>query len=371
MDEGVILQVEVPFLGQVSRVGSRGTFETLLGGMASVSVRTVAATEAPKTIEARWPAEGVPPEMHWRSFEGALWRPVVGPEGKALDASGSFQAALARMTGPKQDKSRSRPDWDDYPFLLHRPGKTYHRWESFDSWKEDSPDLRIKSTLKEEAVVRAQARAADDLLMVDGVLHVRSQPPVWAVGYVQNAWIEPGKVRLAVPDLERHWGWLASFPLDRYEDALEFARTCVEKVRADERHVRVGYPAVRDVFEDGATTMYDEAAFPDTRAEDIRLVFESVEHDLRNAELHQLGRAFLKAYGDLGAAVDDLPEPGALAQAEASISALVEAADPNWETTWQNADTCVERLRTLSWRHEMEARLGMEADADAFAEPGP
>jgi hypothetical protein len=338
--------------------------------MASILVRQVPASEAPKAIEARWDEGASPPEMHWRSFEGALWRPLVGPEGRALDASGSFESTAAHMTALRDDKSKPRLDWDDYPFLVSYPDSPYDRWESFKSWKEDSPEIRIRSSEKPQAVARAQARAADDLVLFDGVLHVRSAPPVWAVGSRGMPWIDPGRVRLAIPDLEKHGGWLASFPLDRRGDALEFARACVENVRAAERR---GAPDVRDVFNDGAAAMYDAADFPCTRADDIRLAFEAVEKDLRCSELRQFSRGFLKAYGDLGLAVEALAPPGGegpLARAEAAVDAVVGAADPDWERTWPNAATVVERLRTLSWRHEMEDRLAMLEDADAFAGPG-
>ncbi len=374
MDAKVLAHVEVAYLAMVTQRGGRTPYEEIMATDATVALRQVPASDAPKSIEVRWPEGDVPAAMHWRSFEGALWRPLVGPDGDALDMAGGLERSLAESRKPRRPGYTGFA-WSDYPFRVEAKGSKRDGWTPFNSLKEDDATVRVRESGREAAVARAQAKAADDMILVDGVLHVRSQPPVWAVGRSRvNAWEDPGYVRLALADFPDHADWLSSFPLDRREDALAFAEGHVASVRASAWFQRFHRGRVEEVLFEEAEVEYGDIALPDTRAGDLRMILETIEGSLRNVEVMSLDRRFRKAFGDLGAAVDALPKlvtsPDQFAEAEAAVRALADACDPDWPHTWPKMSTLAERAKGLVVRYDVEAGIALASDADAFGGPG-
>lgn len=374
MESSALAHVEVGYLAEVTRRGGRTPYDMVLAVKATVALRQVSSADAPKSIEVRWPEGETPAAMHWRSFEGSLWRPLVAPDGDALDVAGGLERSLAESRKPRPH-GHAHFKWPDYPFRVDAKGSNYDNWTPFHALSEDDDTIRVRSSGRDEAVRRAQAKAADDLLLVDGVLHMRSVPPVWAVGRSRiNPWEDAGYVRLALPDFPEHVDWLASFTLDRRDDAVAFAERHVAAVNGNPWNQRFNRGRLQEVRLDGAEVEHDDMPFRDTRADDLRIILSAIEGDLRTVEIMRFDRAFRKAFGDLGAAVDALPEtvtsPDQFAGADAAVRAVVAASDPEWPHTWPNVSVLAERMRGLSIRYDVDAELAMAADADAFAAPG-
>ncbi len=372
MEPSVVAHVEVAYLAVVTRGRERTPYEWRFATTVAVSLRQVAAEEAPKSIEARWTEGGSPASMHWRSFEGALWRPLVGPDGDMLEEAGGLERLLDESRRPRKS-GRGSFEWPDYPFRIEARESSDHGRTPFGAWREEDDNFRIRSSDRDASLARAQARAADDLLLVDGVLHVRSVPPVWAVGR-PDPLRDPGYVRLVVPDFPGHVDWLASFPLDRRGDALAFAGRHVADVVGNEVYQRLYRYQPHEVNPEEAEVEHGPGPFPDTRAADLRAMMDRLEYEIRDSKAMSFDRGFRKALGDLGAAVDSLPatvdHPGGFDEAEAAVRAFADAADPEWPDTWPNMGTQVARMRALAIRYDVEAEAAMAANADAFAGPG-
>jgi hypothetical protein len=371
MPETGPIQVEVAYPAVVTQGTGRTPWQATLALTAPVLIPEAEPAAARVVVEVEWPQGGHPPRMSWREHGGALWRPLVAPDGDTLDDRGGFARGIEQALQPAA--LRVAGNWTDYPFNLAAPGGNLDGREPFGAMREGDPGLRVRSSNREAAMAAAQRKAADDLLLVDGVLHMRSRPPVWAVGRRNRLWVDPGLVRLVVPDLKGHDDWLASFPLDRREDAIAFAALHAE--RLSEVEWFGARDAGREPVVEEAFVRHDGTAFPDTRADDLRRVFEGVERNLRSAELGRFERRFLKAYGDLGAIVDEIAGDGHEAawpdDADAAIGALVAAGRPEWPETWSYAAEVVESMRSLAQRSEMVDRLTAEADASWIAGTRP
>ncbi len=368
MESSVLVEVELPYRATISDKGKRAVRETFMRTRATVAVRKVAATDAPKVIEARWPGGKVPLEMHWRYFGDALWRPLVGQDGAAMDAAGGFERALADI-GDRRDPyafPRTTFQWPDYPFRTRHEERYISDLPPFDLDHERDATVTVRSSDPEPAIAAAQAKAADDMIVVDGVLHVRTAPPVWAVGCRSEISKRAGQVRLAIPDFPPHAGWLASFPLDRRDVAMAFSGRLVET--ANEK-----WPLGISVIPDGAMASYDDIPFPDTRAQDLRDFMDGVEDEIGFERLRGFSRAFRKAFGDLGHEIDALPraaaEPGQLAGAVSAVRSLAETVRGEWAEAGSWKYALVLKLDALTTRDDVEAGIAMAADAEAFAGP--
>jgi len=350
MEDDILADVDVAYLARASRGRERGVSEVVLAERATVVIRSLPADEAPVTVSVRWDDGDVPSTMRWRAAEGSLWRPLVGPQGTVLRDMGDFRAAAGHAL-------ENHGEWHDYPFRAHAPGRPYHNWTQFDATGPEARGLRVRSDDRVAAHERAQQKARD-LALIEGELHMRSLPPVWAVGRTfPFAWREPGSVRLVMPDHGGHANWLATFPLDRGEDALAFAR--LRATHCGQAADVVAEPAVHvDIA---------EWEFPDTRGADMIRAFAAVERSVYSTEIGLLGRAFLKAYGDLGDLIDRLAETSPVESVVAATRALVEAANPAWQRRESIVWDALDILRAQVQRHDMEFERSMEADAEAFA----
>ena len=366
------IQVEVAYAAMVTQGNGRTPWRCHLAATAPVIIPSVEATEAPVVIEASWPAGAQPERMAWREHGGALWRPLVSPDGGTLDDHEGFARGVeqARLPGGQ----RARDGWPDYPFNVVDPSPGLHGRSPFGAMREGDPGLRVKSDNREAAVAAAQRTAADDLLLIDGVLHMRSRAPVWAVGRRSRIQVDPGHVRLAIPDFKGHEEWFASYPLDRRDEAVAFASLHAERMAGVARwNVSPGEERPR-LVEATVEVRHAGGSFPDTRAYDLIRVFEEIESNWRTVQLQQFDRRFLKAYGDIAGLVDAIEAEGPEAtwpeEAEVAIRALVAAGNPDWPETWCYAAEVVEVMRSFAQRCEVAHRFAAEADAETIAALG-
>lgn len=357
MAEDILVDVDVAYTAEVSQKGKRIRSEVVLSGKATVLIAEVAQAEAPMAIEVAWP-DGAPLDaMHWRSYGNALWRPLVGPDGAAF-VGGFGKAADAAMP---PGRAPGRPVWSDYPFKASSQKPGHNRSLPF-GLPSDAGTARVHSDTLEAARRHAQRTAAEDLLLVDGVLHMRSKPPVWAVGRTFGGpWENAGHVRLSLADHDAHADRLVSFPLDRREDAVAFGRLRADQVGELSLYRRRHLKAPALVVED-AEVWLSEGALPNPRLDDLRRAMGQVDF---GPGIERLPEAAGDALATL-AAVADADGDEWPPEASAAVAAFVSAADPMWTATWPNMGGTLERLRGLALREGFEGDAALRADADAF-----
>lgn len=371
MSERKAIPIEFAYTAMGTQGRERNPWQILMRATASVFVREVPASEAPVAVSAEWPDGGRPSRMAWRAHDGVLWRPVVGPGGEPLDTSGAFERLMAR--GASAEGLGHARDWVDYPFRHRETGNAYHGRSPFiGGSRHGEPGLRVQSDGREAALSEAYRTAKDDLLLIDGVMHMRSRPPVWAVGRRDWFWESPGQVRLILPDFPEHDDRLATFPLDRYEEAVAFAEANVGRIEGLD-WVEGARPrsAPEPVAVQEAKARVEGFTLPDTRADDLRRLFENVEQGFSKTEFGRLPRGFVKAFGYLGVVVDaiDGAGPGTdwTDRMEEAMRAFVAAGEKEWGKMDRHCGEQVERMRSLVLRGDLAARRDFEEDVAGLA----
>ena len=362
MDEEVIIRVDFAYRALAALPRGRTFSQHLMRGQADVLVRSVADAAAPVVIDALWDGGRVD-RMTWRTYEDALWRPVVAADGKVLSSPGEFEGMLA--PGVRQG------EWRDYPFALHAPGDVAHGRLPFGGYVEMEKGSRVERDDRHVAHARAQATAAEDLLFVGGVMHRRSVAPVWSVGSGPLTY-DPGAVNLAMPDLALREEGLSSFPLDRRDDAMAFAALCVERVKALPPARLVGRdPQAYSVKVGRVALEHDALDFPAERVRGFLRSAEVIDEGLSVGRLSDFSRAFHRAYADFGSAMEALADTGWQEPMDAAASALhamVAAEDPEWAQSWPRVKEVMDVARLQAWRHEFDGRrLDYESDMEAVS----
>jgi hypothetical protein len=364
------IQVEVAYTAMVTEGGARNPWEVTLKATAPVMIPTATAADAPVVIEADWHAAAFPRRMTWREHDGALWRPLVGTTGEVLDTADGFARGVERAELPI---GRADPHpWTDYPFNVRSEGSHQHGRGPFNQMREGQPGLRVRSSNREAAIALAQRTAADDLLVIDGVMHMRSKPPVWAVGNRDRLQVDAGRVTLAIPDFKGHDNWLCTFPLDRREEAVAFATAHAERIGAIPWLVATGRGDAPELEIDPVDVRHGDMDFPDTRADDLRRVFLGIERNLRGCELRQFDRRLLKAYADIGMLAEDAAAGHAdwTDDSRAAVDALASAIGPGRSEAWPYMAEIAEAMRSLARRDELADRLTAEEDLAWMSGPG-
>ena len=322
------------------------------------ALRTAEEGDAPRSIRARWlDAAALPSRMIWRAFDGALWRPVVGPAGEVLDGRDEFvRAAGFPLAGP----------WPDYP-LSGDPNVSASRLRRLYG-ASIAPDCLARTECPEldTAVAEARAMARDSLLVVDGVVHRRAPPPRWAVTERGREPNDPLSVFLEVPDFPRTEP-LAVFELDRFGEAQTYAF----RLAAEAGDPGLRFPLDGHVGVEAVQVGWMPQVFPDEHAFGYRTLLARIDRDLAGVHGTDLPAGFKDALarlrvvaGGLAAAVAG---PNALPEAEDAVRWLAGSDDPGGGSPNRQVATAVRRARERRWRDEERERAYAREDANALA----
>lgn len=167
--------------------------------------------------------------VDWRQAGGSLWRTLVAADGSRLGTASALEAEMRR--------AKEYPPFVDYPFRAasiaafgNRDPVSPFSYPTRASL--DAMGMKVETDGREAAIAVAQIKASD-IAIVDGVLRLRSEPPVWRVGSVYRPEWECQYVALHVADHPSHAGTppAATFAIDAVGDAVAFARRVVERVQ--------------------------------------------------------------------------------------------------------------------------------------------
>ena len=109
MDDEAPIYVPVSYLARYSEARSRAVSNGVFADSLPVILRRVDAGDAPVAVSVRWRQGDAPPAMRWRSLDGDLWRPLVGPEGTVLGPMADFEAAMRHMANAAQRIEHAAP----------------------------------------------------------------------------------------------------------------------------------------------------------------------------------------------------------------------------------------------------------------------
>lgn len=187
MPESRIVTARVAFPQGVVLPRGRTTIDT--AGCENVQIQVRMVADAPAALIARgFLADGA--DLVWRELDGRIWRPVLDVGGVPLGS--------AEMLSQSPMAYQSL----DYPFagrLAEFGAVTSPCWPP-EAAANHEPRTRIVNSERDRAVQGAGRLAARDLVEIGGVLHVRSRPPVWALGRRGSLLTGMPEIRLALPD---------------------------------------------------------------------------------------------------------------------------------------------------------------------------
>jgi hypothetical protein len=369
MDPSEILWLPIAYLAVLIGHRQRNPHMDAFQVMAPIHVRRVTAQDAPTCIEVRWPPGHAPAEMSWRYFAGAFWRPLLDPGKRIIPTRTGFED-LAR-------NARGDLWWSDYPFRIRLPDEETSVGP-FRLEREIPVRSRVLHDGREAACDAAQRLADADLIIVDGMLHRRSPPPVFGVG---DPACEADQVPVCLTAPEFCPGtYLAYFSLDRQDCALEFARRLVAE-RPSGRF-RAQRRISRQALNNTRWTVHQDVPFPDERIPSFQRTFNHLRRRLAGVLHRDLPTPFYEAYATLSKAGRELQDDPLRRRVDSIVAEAFEAIDMIIATkpaggnprSWAKS---IEMIASAQkWRFEIEGDIVEladqadeidEADRDALA----
>lgn len=357
MSSSEILHLPIPYFAEFVQHGRRKLETKALRTNATMSIRRVDAQDAPVCIEVRWPRNHVPAEMTWHQFEGAFWRPLLGPDEAILRTLKEFTAVAGH--------SETRW-WRDYPFLTddQAPIAGYGPF----SLPNVLPNrCRVLRDGRNAAADDAQRLAHNDLIIIGDALCRRSAPPVFGVGDPLDV-TGSVSVRLTTPEFCPDAS-IAYFGLDRKDCAIGLARRLAAGAEAylpGRARRRISLRSLNNT----QWTLHRPATFPDQRAGSFQRTFNHLGCALRNASHGELPPRFHEAYGRLSEASRQLLEGQSRQIRRDLIGEALEAVEVIIQTTPPGGPfhRWTRRLKmnalAQKWRFEIEGADVEEDEAD-------
>jgi hypothetical protein len=292
MDGRAILMLPVPYSVDLIFHRGRTIYQETFRTDAPIELRMVAPELAPVCIDVRWPATHVPRAMTWRSFEGGFWRPFLDPVGRAIVEPGRFEGIA---NDPRTD------GWTDYPF--RNPGR-YGSTSPFRYSRDLPVGCRVVENRRDETMAAAQDLAERTMIVVDGVIHRQSAPPVYGVGKRSDT-MGTIEVCLTEPDICKE-ECLALFALDQMAEAQAFARwlatECPPRGRRGPRAIS------RRPLAGTALTFQPGPTLPEERSRGVIRTYDAICSILKSVTHRETSFVFLQALVELGLVVEALRE---------------------------------------------------------------
>ncbi len=319
-----ILHVPVPYEARVRFGRARDLTSIVLRRDLPVSIREVEVERAPIAVSMRG-RHSPPVDLDWRTVDGRLFRPLLDNGGHPVSVSGFPQAV-------QQALQRQNDYWADYPVDAGGRGI-----QSAAADLEGIYDTaKLVSDVWLEASVRATQRFEQDLVVIDGVIHKASPPPVWSPG-AGSAAMTYGlhRISLIVPGLEEPS--CVRFRGDQVEQASEFALLLAG--RADQFPAGTLPPKAKALeIDPGAVTIIDPELVPDPRSDSFKAAADAIRVAMAPAVLGETEFALLAAYVDVqrGAAALPVLKPAErdIASCEAVLQAYLAAYRDHGDTGW-------------------------------------
>lgn len=364
MEHSIFLFLPVPYLVNWLGPRQRNQRVSILVELAPVDIRQVAAQEAPVCFEIRRLGRRDAPAMDWRYFEGAFWRPFVGPDRSIVTTTGDLQALL-ETSDPRW--------WVDHPFPVSPPNQD-DLPERIQFRQPLGEGCRVVQDERETAVADARRRAAVDFIIIDGRVYRRSPPPVYGVGDPHCLTVQPGTV-IPVPVCLRIPGYryersIAHFGLDRLPEALELARRLSEDNPSGQR---TWSPAgILRHEQDVDLTWHRSVELPDERVGSFGHTLTNLEYALRPVWPDRMPPAMQEAHRTL-IAIDERLQGGwgmlndLVAEGLRAIDVIIDAT-PDGGDPWRWTRSVKMIARAQKWRFEIEGneieRANPEPDED-------
>ncbi|QRM32209.1 hypothetical protein [Microvirga sp. VF16] len=294
--------------------------------------------------------------MHWRFFENAFWRPVLSPAGDAILEPQAFQRLLAQRG----------LDWSDYPFRgeyrhFGLPAAPFGLPENL------SQRWQVKVDEQADAVTRAQAYAANDMIIVGGVFYRRSLLPMWALRSVPRNG-QHQEVALVMPDLMPDR--ICLFSLNRCQEAITFAEQIAHRLPLESGAIQGHLWPV--VTQEVQITSHRNDPVPDDYAFSFVRIHEVIDRALQGIRFGDIPRGLLAAHTKLEEAKNLLIQPSSSIGRRRAIGAAVNAVNAISACTILPSAPSQARLeRALHMVRVQQWRIAFkndQADTKAFAD---
>ncbi|AOG03454.1 hypothetical protein [Bosea sp. RAC05] len=302
-----IIHVPVPYAVSVRFGRSRDLSTVYLRRDLPVRLQGIESARAPIAVSLR--ARLRPPiDLDWREVAGRLFRPLLDNAGCPVAVTGFQQAVQQALANPNDS-------WSDFPIVTGGRGiqSTASNLEGFDTAK-------LISDAWLEASVAAAKIFDQDILVIDGIIHKASPPPVWspAAGSASMAY-GLHRVSLIIPGFEH--SSCIRFRGDQAKEACELASLLAR--RAEQFPPGTQQPKVKELEVDPGTVAIVDAQFvPDPRADSFKSASDDIRDAMKPAVLGDTPFELLAAYVDLQRAAASLP---AISPDDSEIAACAQA----------------------------------------------
>lgn len=163
------------------------------------------------------------PETVLHGFDGSLWEPLPGPDGPAGATLEQWQASMAG--GPQLPDPYEVLD----PILAAQYGTLSGFVTGWDGTiRLDETAGRVVADGRQRGAENA-IRGADSVLLVDGRVWRKAQPPFWCVereGSVHTVYLRWNRTPKQGLWLAEGKNLLGTFAADRLDEAMAYAREC-------------------------------------------------------------------------------------------------------------------------------------------------
>jgi hypothetical protein len=151
-----------------------------------VEIKSVSAAEAPVAAVAQVHQEGASYEVTYREFNGRLMRPHgSGGHGYMSDSKPSTLVTVDNLAAHMESLERQFLRGDLWKWIFTRDFRegAYGSRHMENIYRED--DVPIKEFVKDDraAMIASVQQAFDNMVVVDGVLYVPSEGPVWSLRF--------------------------------------------------------------------------------------------------------------------------------------------------------------------------------------------
>lgn len=319
-----ILHVPVPYKASVRFGRSRDLATIYLRRDLPVRLNETDVDRAPIAVSLRG-RQRPPVDLDWRQVDGRLFRPLLDNAGGPVTVTGFQQAVLQALANPNDH-------WSDYPVVTGGRGI-----QSADANLErHNGTAKLISDAWLDASVGAAQIFDRDILVIDGVIHKASPPPVWspAAGSASMAY-GLHRVSLIIPGFE-HPSCIR-FRGEQAKEACELAVLLAR--RADQFPPGTQQPKVKELeIDPGTVTIIDPQFVPDPRADSFRSASDEIRFAMAPAVLGDTPFELLAAYVDLQRAAASLPDispdDSEIAACAQAFNAYLAAYRAHGDTDW-------------------------------------
>lgn len=308
----------------------------------------------------------------YRDYGNALWRPLLDPMQRPL-----LHNAEVLATGSLDPSwnAQGREGWADNPFGVRLNVEMYPDGRAGPPGqlpRQDQLDGTVVSTNLNEIELAARRISTTDLIEIGGVLHRRTEPPVWAVGVGSYGVLNARSVEAVVPDLYPFDTGIARFAYDDRDLANDVLVSIRETFEARRRAMGIADTDLR-VPAHEIVPLGPSPRSVDQTAMSLVGAVAKAEENLRGGALWRFPRSFLIRWGRLLDNVAGLgPHDKAVSfdRLESALLACREIVEdpPEFNDTWPAAAAAIQMLEAQIVRQRVEA---LRADQDIEQMPTP